>query len=142
MTQNINPPVVKHNIKNRLREYLHAKGFEPNSSGLINCFWHDDKNPSCKVNVDYVHCFSCGESGGIFEVAAALIGIPCDKEHFREIAADVEKTLGLPEWKPPKRSMRIPPGFKLSKSAVYREELLKEFARQTHERFSSIIMVK
>ena len=115
-------------IKNRLRTYLAAKGIMPQNS-FINCPWHEDKTPSCKINDDYVHCFGCGESGDIFKVAAALMGIPCDREHFREIASDVEKTLGLPEWQPPKRAGRSPNGFKLSKSIVYRSELLKEFAK-------------
>jgi DNA primase len=107
-------------------EYLKAKGIEPNQNGFIRCPWHNDETPSCKVNDDFVYCFSCGESGDIFKVAAALIGVPLDKEHFREIAADVEKTLGLPEWKPPKQ--RGKSYIKLSKSAIYRSELLKEFA--------------
>jgi hypothetical protein len=115
------------NIKSRLLDYLRAKGIEPNHSGFIHCPWHDDKTPSCKVNDEYVYCFTCNESGDIFKVAAALIGVPCDKEHFREIANDVENSLGLPQWQPPKR--REKNCVKLSESAVYRSELLKEFAK-------------
>lgn len=111
----------------RLLEYLKAKNREPNPSGFIRCPWHSDETPSCKVNDEYVYCFACNESGDIFKIAAALIGVPCDREHFREIAADVEKTLGIPEWKPPKQHGKS--YIKLSKSAVYRYELLKEFAK-------------
>ena len=112
------------NIKRRLAEYLKNKGIEPNDNGFIKCLWHEDKNPSCKVNDEFVYCFACNESGDIFKVAAALLKIPCDKENFRAVASDVEKTLGLPEWKPPK-----PVGnsrFRLSRSAVYRRELQKK----------------
>jgi hypothetical protein len=116
-------------LKLKLREFLRAKGIEPNNSGFIPCLWHTDRTPSCKVNDEYVHCFTCGESGDIYKVAAALLGLSCDKEHFREIAAEVERTLGVPEWKPLPQSKRGPPGYKLSKSSIYRDELLKEFAK-------------
>ena len=82
---------MKRNIKDQLRDYLHAKGVKITHNDFIQCLWHDDKNPSCKVNDDYVHCFACKESGDIYTVASALIGVPCDREHFREIATDVEK---------------------------------------------------
>jgi len=109
-----------------LREYLRVKGVEFTIGSFILCPWHDEKTPSCKVNDDYAFCFGCGESGDVYRVAAALIGVPCDKEHFSEIATDVERALGLPEWQPPKRRGRS--GVKLSRSEVYRSELLKNFA--------------
>jgi hypothetical protein len=120
---------VKGAVKVRLLEYLRAKGIEPNDAGFIKCLWHEDKNPSCKVNDErgYVHCFPCNESADIYKVAAALLVVPCDKEHFREIANEVERTLNLPEWQPPKQRRKS--CVKLSQSVVYRSELLKEFAK-------------
>ena len=114
-------------IKNRLRSYLTAKGIMPNQNSFINCLWHEDKNPSCKVNDDYLYCFSCHESGNIFKVSAALNGLPYNRENFRQIAGDVEKTLGLPEFKP-QRKTQSPQGFKLSESVIFRCELLRDFA--------------
>ena len=114
------------NVKNRLREYLVAKGREITHNDRTNCPFHDDKTPSCKVNDDFVHCFSCNESGDIYKVAAALIDVPCDKEHFREIANEVERTLGIPEWKPPKRQGKN--NIKLSRSTIFKFELLNDFA--------------
>ena len=116
----------RNSIKSRLSEYLHLKGIKISDSGFINCPWHDDKNPSCKVNEDYAYCYSCGESGDIFKVAAAMLGVPCDKEHFREIANDVEQTLGIPEWSPPKRQGKS--YIKLSESVVFKNSLLRDFA--------------
>jgi len=110
-----------------LLEYLMAKGIEPNSNGFIRCPWHNDETPSCKVNDEYLYCFACNESGNVYKVAAAFIGVPCDRKHFKEIAGEVEKALGIPEWKPPKRHGKS--YVKLSESAVYRSELLKEFAK-------------
>ena len=116
----------RRNVKARLKEYLKAKGIEPNYNGMIHCPWHEDKNPSCKVNDEIVYCFSCNESGNVYEVAATLLGLPCDQKHFRTIASDVERALGLPELKPPERRGKSNPRFRLSESAVYRSELLKE----------------
>jgi hypothetical protein len=121
---------IKQNVKSRLAEYLQTKGITSNTRGLIRCFWHEDKNPSCKVNDDYVYCFSCNDSGDIFKTAAALLGVPCDREHFREICADIETSLGIPpSWKPRKRAPGEPKSvLKFSQSAVYRDMLLKDFA--------------
>jgi DNA primase len=117
-------------IKRRLEEYLRAKGIKPNEQGLIKCLWHEDESPSCKVNDEYLYCFTCNEHGDIYTAAAALLGVPCDREHFPAIARDVEKTLGITNtWQPPKRRPGEPRiDIKLSQSAVYRSELLKEFA--------------
>jgi hypothetical protein len=124
------PPNVKQNVKTRLAEYLDAKGCTPNEHGLIPCPWHEDRHPSCKVNAEYVYCFSCGESGDIFKVAAALLGVPCERKHFPVICRDIETTLGIPAaWTPPKRKPGEPrTPIKLSQSAVYRDLLLKDFA--------------
>ena len=119
---------MRNNLKARLKDYLHAKGIQATESGYIKCPWHDDKNPSCKINEEYLYCFSCNESGDIYKLAAALIGVPCDREHFREIANEVEKTLGIPEWVPPKPDRNLPKGFKYSMSIIFRYELLKDFA--------------
>ena len=124
---NIQHNPEKHNIKAQLRKFIHAKGIEPDHNGFIRCPFHEEKTPSCKVNDEYIHCFGCGESGDIYKVAAALIGVSCDKENFREIATDVERTLGVPEWKPQRQYRGDRP--KLSESAVYRSELLKDFAK-------------
>ena len=122
---NIQHNPEKRNVRARLREYLAAKGIEPNYNDFICCPFHKEKTPSCKVSDDYVYCFACNEGGDIYKVAAALIGVSCDKENFREIANDVERTLGIPEWKPQMKPCK----FKTSKSAVYRSELLKDFAK-------------
>ena len=116
-------------IKLRLREYLRAKGIKPNNSDFILCPFHQEKTASCRVYEDHVYCYGCHNGGDVFAVAAALNSIPYNRENFREVANEVEQVLGLPLWQPPKRTMRSPPGLRLSKSAVFRSELLKEFAK-------------
>jgi hypothetical protein len=96
-------------IKSRLTEYLRAKGIIPNEKGMIACPWHEDNHPSCKVNDEYLYCFTCNESGDIYATAAALLDVPCNKEYFPQIGRDVESTLGIVnDWKPPKRKPREP----------------------------------
>jgi hypothetical protein len=118
------------NVKERLAEYLKVKGISPDEQGMIHCLWHDDEKPSCKANKEFIYCFACGESGDIFKVAAALLDVPCDREHFRKICTDIETALGIPAaWKPLKRKPGEPRSIiKLSQSAIYRDLLLKEFA--------------
>jgi hypothetical protein len=127
---NIKNPPQNRNIKGHLAKYLRAKGIIPNEQGLIHCLWHDDEKPSCKMNKEYFYCFACGESGDIFKAAAAILDVPCDREHFGEICSDIETTLGIPAaWKPLKRKPGEPRStIKLSRSAIYRDLLLKEFA--------------
>ncbi|GHT69281.1 hypothetical protein FACS1894110_18420 [Spirochaetia bacterium] len=85
---------------------------------------------------EYLHCFSCNESFNIYAAAASILGVPNDKAHFGEICRDIEKTLGIPseKWKPGRDfynrnkmmdGRQMPP---LSKSAVFRDALLSEFA--------------
>ncbi|GHU62072.1 hypothetical protein FACS189445_4720 [Spirochaetia bacterium] len=115
-------------IKTRLREYLRNKGITPNEQRMIPCLWHEDNHPSCKVNDEYIYCFTCNESGDIYTVAAALLDVPCDKEHFPAIARDVESTLGIvSDWKPAKRRPGEPRStIKISQSAVFWSEIQKE----------------
>jgi hypothetical protein len=92
-----------------------------------------------KLYPESARCFVCNESFDIYDFAAWRLGLPCDKTHFPRIAGDVEAALGIaPEWKPTAderrayyrknrdaAGRRMPP---LSKSAVYRDGLLREMA--------------
>jgi hypothetical protein len=126
-------------VKKHLREFLLRHGVRfGEDTEKFQCPFHGDgkeKTPSANFMPDsdeaVFHCFGCNESFDIYRAAAEFIGVPCDKENFREIAAYIARTLGLPEWRPPKRSGRAktPPGWKLSRSEVYRPELLQGCAK-------------
>ena len=67
-------------LRPRLREYLiQKKGIRANAR-KINCFVHDDTDPSMyfnhKTNDETVKCFSCGWSGDIFAAAEHIEGLP------------------------------------------------------------------
>jgi hypothetical protein len=92
-----------------------------------------------KLYENNAYCFVCAKSANIFDFAAWRLGLPCDKTHFPQIAREVESALGIPsEWRPSTeerrayfRKNRDASGRQmapLSKSAVFREGLLREMA--------------
>ena len=42
-------------------------GIEVNRSGMACCPFHDDKNPSMKLNEEYFYCFGCGATGDVID---------------------------------------------------------------------------
>ena len=48
-----------------VREAAQMYGIEVNRSGMACCPFHDDKNPSMKLNEEYFYCFGCGATGDV-----------------------------------------------------------------------------
>ena len=48
-----------------VREAAQMYGIEVNRSGMACCPFHDDKNPSMKLNEEYFYCFGCGAGGDV-----------------------------------------------------------------------------
>ena len=44
--------------------------------GMINCIFHDDKNPSMKLYDDHYYCFGCGAHGDAVSFVAQITGLP------------------------------------------------------------------
>lgn len=67
-------------LRSRLKDYLILKQGIRSNARKINCFVHNDSDPSMyfnpKNNDETVKCFSCGWSGDIFAVASELEGLP------------------------------------------------------------------
>ncbi len=42
------------------------------ANSMINCLFHDDKNPSMKLYHDHYYCFGCGEHGDVIAFTAKL----------------------------------------------------------------------
>ncbi len=57
-----------------VREYTESIGIKVNRNGMILCPFHNDKNPSMKVDSRY-HCFACGADGNVINFVAGLYGI-------------------------------------------------------------------
>lgn len=77
--------------KNRLTDYLSLKGIH-GIPGIIRCFnpAHNDRNPSCQVQENHFHCYSCGCDGDIYDAVELLEGITDKKEQYKFL----EETFG------------------------------------------------
>lgn len=62
-------------------------GLHANRCGMVSCLFHDDKNPSMKLNDDYFYCFGCNAHGDVIDLAAKLFGLS-NYEAAKRIAAD------------------------------------------------------
>ena len=76
--------VVKQSVT--VREAAELYGIEVKRGGMACCPFHDDRNPSMKVDTRF-HCFGCGEHGDVIDLTAGLLG--CSKaEAVRRLEAD------------------------------------------------------
>ena len=50
-------------------------GIEVNRGGMACCPFHDDKNPSMKLNEEYFYCFGCGATGDVIDFTARLYNL-------------------------------------------------------------------
>lgn len=44
-------------------------------NGMSCCPFHEDRNPSLKLNEDYFYCFGCGATGDVIDFTARLFGL-------------------------------------------------------------------
>lgn len=93
---------ARNELKPKLKQYLSIKGI--NCRKNFNCLSpnHLDKHPSMSfkdrpmsAGGPFVHCFACGITGDIFDVASWLDGI--DPKDFRGQVKAIYQTLGISE---------------------------------------------
>ena len=70
-----------------VREAAQMYGIEINRSGMACCPFHDDKNPSMKLNEEYFYCFGCGATGDVIDFTARLYNLS-PKEAAEKLAQD------------------------------------------------------
>ena len=68
------------------REAAAFYGIEVKRNGMACCPFHDDKNPSMKVDQRF-HCFGCGEDGDVIDFTAKLFDLS-PKEAAEKLAQD------------------------------------------------------
>jgi len=68
------------------REAAEFYGIKVSRTGMACCPFHDDKNPSMKVDQRF-HCFGCGEDGDVIDFTAKLFNIS-PKEAAEKLAQD------------------------------------------------------
>jgi hypothetical protein len=54
------------------REVVEHYGFEINRAGFINCPFHLERTPSCKIYTKNFHCFGCGVGGDVIKFISLL----------------------------------------------------------------------
>jgi len=83
-----------------VREAAQMDGIEVNRSGMACCPFHDDKNPSMKLNEEYFYCFGCGATGDVIDFTARLYNLS-PKEAAEKLAQDFG--LAYDSQAPPRR---------------------------------------
>ena len=68
------------------REAAEFYGIKVSRTGMACCPFHDDKNPSMKVDQRF-HCFGCGEDGDVIDFTAKLFDLS-PKEAAEKLAQD------------------------------------------------------
>ena len=76
--------VVKESIS--AREAAQLYGIEVRRNGMACCPFHDDKNPSMKVDTRF-HCFGCGADGDVIDFTSRLYDLS-PKEAAEKLAQD------------------------------------------------------
>ena len=83
-----------------VREAAQMYGIEVNRSDMACCPFHDDKNPSMKLNEEYFYCFGCGATGDVIDFTARLYNLS-PKEAAEKLAQDFG--LAYDSQAPPRR---------------------------------------
>ena len=83
-----------------VREAAQMYGIEVNRSGMACCPFHDDKNPSMKLNEEYFYCFGCGATGDVIDFTARLYNL-APREAAEKLAQDFG--LAYDSQAPPRR---------------------------------------
>ena len=83
MTENVFE-AVKQSVSTRDAAAFY--GIEVKRNGMACCPFHDDKNPSMKVDQRF-HCFGCGEDGDVIDFTAKLFDLS-PKEAEEKLAQD------------------------------------------------------
>ena len=71
-----------------VREMAELYGIKVNQSGMACCPFHDDHNPSLKLNEEYFYCFGCRATGDVIDFTARLYDLS-PKEAAEKLARDI-----------------------------------------------------
>lgn len=76
------------------REAAEHYGLAVNSRGMARCPFHDDHNPSMKLDERF-HCFGCGEDGDVIDFTAKYFNLSL-REAAEKLLADFGNGVELP----------------------------------------------
>ena len=69
------------------REAAEFYGIKVRRNGMACCPFHEDKNPSMKLNEEYFYCFGCGATGDVIDFTAKFFALS-PKEAAEKLAQD------------------------------------------------------
>ena len=78
-------------------EAARVYGLTVTRHNMTRCLFHDDRQPSLKLNPDFYFCFGCGAKGDVIDLVAGLFDLSL-YEAARKIAED----FGIDPDNPPK----------------------------------------
>lgn len=81
------------------RQVAEFYGVDVKSNGMARCIFHNDSNPSMKLDKRY-HCFGCQADGDVINFVAELFGLR-NKEAAEKIANDFGISYDI--WKPDRK---------------------------------------
>ena len=70
-----------------IREAAERYGIKVRRNSMACCPFHDDKNPSMKLNEEYFYCFGCGATGDVIDLTARIYTLS-PKEAAEKLAQD------------------------------------------------------
>ena len=97
------------------RQAAEMYGIRVNRHGMAVCPFHNDRNPSMKVDKRF-HCFGCGADGDVIDFTAQLYGIDA-KSAAEKLAADFQ----IPYTHHKRKESVKKPVRKKSEEQMYRE---------------------
>jgi len=100
------------------REAAEFYGIKVSRTGMACCPFHDDKNPSMKLNKEYFYCFGCGATGDVIDLVAKLFDLSS-----YEAAQKLAQDFGIGPDKPPAAAALPKPERPLLKA--YRQEQVR-----------------
>ena len=106
------------------REAAGFYGIRVNRSGMAVCPFHNDKNPSMKLDRRF-HCLGCGADGDVIDFVAKLFGIG-NKAAAEKLASDFG--IAYDRWKPPDNAARQRAKVRKDRRTLY-EEAERNFYR-------------
>lgn len=108
-------------------------GLQVKPNGMTRCPFHEDHDPSLKLNDTYYYCFGCGAAGDVVDLVAQLFGLNCC-----QAAKKIARDFGLDPDGPPAGAIALsPPHIDLTgqqqENIAYYYRVLTNHLDQLHE---------
>ena len=83
-----------------VRQAAEHYGLRVNRNGMACCPFHNDRNPSLKLNEEYFYCFGCGAKGDVIDFVARLFDLS-NYEAAQRLAAGTSRGSSTQDKTPP-----------------------------------------